>query len=254
MVKIKKKQEDRKIETIENISEESPVVERALCLCFARIHKLIANCQSCGKVICEKEGLPDCLFCHQPIEEIEEDDLIATAYFEKAVYHKEQLLEFQASKIAKKNIIDDQNDWYDLKTNVWEDKAVRKLADEKLEKTQNSEEQQKQFIVYDLDMSSGKVEGRETTADYGNEREQVQKFMEEMENYKKQPKPFIESKINDDVLREAVKNVKQDMDKKREGHVEDAWRPTGSRIVQNDNAYDVLLAFNKNMQAGKNNV
>ena len=104
MVKIKKKQEDKKIEATENLSEESAEIKRSLCLCFARIHKLIANCQSCGKVICEKEGLPDCLFCHQPIEEEEEEDLITTAYFENAVHHKEQLLEFQASKIAKKNI------------------------------------------------------------------------------------------------------------------------------------------------------
>jgi hypothetical protein len=36
---------------------------RKICYCQATIHKLISNCISCGKVVCEQEGEGPCLFC-----------------------------------------------------------------------------------------------------------------------------------------------------------------------------------------------
>lgn len=33
------------------------------CECLAQKHKLINNCISCGRIVCEQEGSGPCLFC-----------------------------------------------------------------------------------------------------------------------------------------------------------------------------------------------
>lgn len=39
------------------------VLGRHPCNCQARVHKLIRNCISCGRVVCEQEGSGPCMFC-----------------------------------------------------------------------------------------------------------------------------------------------------------------------------------------------
>lgn len=36
---------------------------RHSCECLAQKHKLINNCVSCGRIVCEQEGSGPCLFC-----------------------------------------------------------------------------------------------------------------------------------------------------------------------------------------------
>ena len=36
---------------------------RYACECLAQKHKLINNCISCGRIVCEQEGSGPCLFC-----------------------------------------------------------------------------------------------------------------------------------------------------------------------------------------------
>ncbi|KAK9474579.1 uncharacterized protein V1510DRAFT_272234 [Dipodascopsis tothii] len=54
---------------------------RTICNCQAQRHPLLEiapNCLSCGKIICLKEGLGPCTFCHTPLlAQFEYDELIA---------------------------------------------------------------------------------------------------------------------------------------------------------------------------------
>jgi hypothetical protein len=45
---------------------------RYVCDCQARVHKLISNCLSCGRVICELEGPGKCVFCDSFVESKEQ--------------------------------------------------------------------------------------------------------------------------------------------------------------------------------------
>ena len=39
------------------------VAGRKICYCQTTLHRLVNNCVSCGKVVCEQEGEGPCLFC-----------------------------------------------------------------------------------------------------------------------------------------------------------------------------------------------
>ncbi|KAJ6870130.1 hypothetical protein NC652_035903 [Populus alba x Populus x berolinensis] len=43
--------------------EKSFHLQRKPCPCQARQHRLVSNCLSCGKIVCEQEGEGPCRFC-----------------------------------------------------------------------------------------------------------------------------------------------------------------------------------------------
>lgn len=253
-VRRKKEESQQNIKTSNQNEEISENVcsERKICFCFGKIHKLIGNCQSCGKVICSNEGEPDCLFCHNPIFPNDESDLVSDKYFEKAISHQQKLLEFQADVGSKKNIIDDQNDWFEVKHDIWQSTEVRKMAEEKMNQKQIEEKRRKELIVYDIDMKTGKVEGKEVLSDAADEKSQVRNFLEQIDQKSGSNLKFIENEIDDENLRNAVREIKSGLESKKKTEKPDQVKKPLSKIVQNDMCFDVLLEYERVMQQDRN--
>lgn len=233
-------------------SEETPAFQPSFCLCFGQLHKMVTSCQSCGKVICEKEKSDDCLFCHQPLHSMDESSLVANAYFEKAIAAKQRLLDFQEGRQASKNIIDDQSDWYELKHNLWESKEVREKAEEAEARMLRAKEEQERHLTYDIDIRQGTVTGREVVASLGVEKEQVREFMSKVgeKEQQKKDREMTQSVVQELTLQTVITNLKEALQAKgKQGKESKAESHPAAppRVVQNDDAFAVLSEYGKAM-------
>ncbi|CAK6973602.1 activating signal cointegrator 1 [Scomber scombrus] len=119
------------------------------CDCLAQRHKLINNCISCGRIVCEQEGSGPCLFCGSLVCTKEEQEILQRdsnksqklrkklmgdcgerdylphqearmkAGLEKAVQHKEKLLEFDRNSVRRTQVLDDESDYFATESNQW---------------------------------------------------------------------------------------------------------------------------------------
>ncbi|XP_043933424.1 activating signal cointegrator 1 [Protopterus annectens] len=145
---------------------------RHACECLAQKHKLINNCLNCGRIVCEQEGSGPCLFCGQLVCTSEEWEILQrdsnksqklrkklmtdTAAsgiqkdlgsellphqearlkggLEKAIKHKDKLLEFDRTSVSRTKVIDDESDYFSTDSNQWlskqEREALRKREEE----------------------------------------------------------------------------------------------------------------------------
>uniref|UniRef100_A0A8P4G5J8 Activating signal cointegrator 1 n=1 Tax=Dicentrarchus labrax TaxID=13489 RepID=A0A8P4G5J8_DICLA len=137
---------------------------RYACECLAQKHKLINNCISCGHIVCEQEGSGPCLFCGSLVCTREEQEILqrdsnksqklrkklmgdcgerdylphqeATmkAGLEKAVQHKDKLLEYDKNSVRRTQVLDDESDYFATESNQWlspgEREKLRKKEEE----------------------------------------------------------------------------------------------------------------------------
>nr|ACQ57960.1 Activating signal cointegrator 1 [Anoplopoma fimbria] len=122
---------------------------RHACDCLAQKHKLINNCISCGRIVCEQEGSGPCLFCGILVCTREEQEILQRdsnksqklrkklmgdggerdclphqeakmkAGLEKAVQHKEKLLEYDKNSVRRTQVLDDESDYFATESNQW---------------------------------------------------------------------------------------------------------------------------------------
>lgn len=121
---------------------------RHACECLAQKHKLINNCISCGRIVCEQEGSGPCLFCGSLVCTNEEQEILQRdsnksqklrkklmgdgerdylphqeakmkAGLEKAVQHKDKLLEFDRNSVRRTQVLDDESDYFASDSNQW---------------------------------------------------------------------------------------------------------------------------------------
>ncbi|XP_028812545.1 activating signal cointegrator 1 isoform X2 [Denticeps clupeoides] len=122
---------------------------RHACDCLAQKHKLVSNCMACGRIVCEQEGSGPCLFCGSLVctkeemevlqrdsnksqklrkklmgENVERDYLprqeaLLKAGLEKAVQHKDKLLEFDKNSVCRTQVLDDEADYFATHSNQW---------------------------------------------------------------------------------------------------------------------------------------
>lgn len=122
---------------------------RHACECLAQKHKLINNCISCGRIVCEQEGSGPCLFCGSLVCTKEEQEILQRdsnksqklrkklmgdcgerdylphqeammkAGLEKAVQHKDKLLEFDRNSVRRTQVLDDESDYFATESNQW---------------------------------------------------------------------------------------------------------------------------------------
>ncbi|XP_073691804.1 activating signal cointegrator 1 [Garra rufa] len=137
---------------------------RQACECLAQKHRLINNCLSCGRIVCEQEGSGPCLFCGNLVCTTEEQEVLQRdsnksqklrkklmgegtdreylphqearmkAGLEKAVKHKDKLLEFDKNSVKRTQVLDDESDYFATDSNQWlspgEREAIRKREEE----------------------------------------------------------------------------------------------------------------------------
>ncbi|XP_033488714.1 activating signal cointegrator 1 [Epinephelus lanceolatus] len=137
---------------------------RHACDCLAQKHKLINNCISCGRIVCEQEGSGPCLFCGSLVCTREEQEILQRdsnksqklrkklmgdggerdylphqeakmkAGLEKAVQHKDKLLEYDRNSVRRTQVLDDESDYFATDSNQWlspgEREKLRKKEEE----------------------------------------------------------------------------------------------------------------------------
>lgn len=153
------------------------------CICQGSKHKLINNCLRCGRIVCEQEGSGPCLTCKNLVCSKEEQDIITKGTkqseklyiqlmgkgneigniqlspkfqdktgLEKAVEHKNKLLEYDRTVEKRTQVIDDESDYYSLDSNTWlspaERKELKKKEEEIFEKKHRSRKEMK--ITFDF--------------------------------------------------------------------------------------------------------
>ncbi|XP_051919102.1 activating signal cointegrator 1 isoform X2 [Hippocampus zosterae] len=128
---------------------------RHSCECLAQKHRLINNCISCGRIVCEQEGSGPCLFCGSLVCTKEEQEILLRdsnksqklrkklmgdcaerdylahqeaklkAGLEKAVQHKDKLLEYDRTSVKRTQVLDDESDYFATESNQWLSTAER---------------------------------------------------------------------------------------------------------------------------------
>jgi hypothetical protein len=166
--------------------------KRVRCDCMATQHSLINNCLGCGRIVCEKEGEGPCLFCANPVlkpenineyeeqmrllKDMEDDPEIMKSYI-KAVENKNKLIGFDKSDIARKNMIDEDTDWYEIKNDVWQSDAIRTHALNKMIDLEEEEVEAHESFVVAFDMKTGTMKNSKQTVDYKKHRENASNFL-----------------------------------------------------------------------------
>ncbi|XP_023282500.1 activating signal cointegrator 1 [Seriola lalandi dorsalis] len=122
---------------------------RYACECLAQKHKLINNCITCGRIVCEQEGSGPCLFCGKLVCTKEEQEILQRdsnksqklrkklmgdsgdrdylphheakmkAGLEKALQHKDKLLEYDRNSVKRTQVLDDESDYFATESNQW---------------------------------------------------------------------------------------------------------------------------------------
>nr|KAF6488123.1 thyroid hormone receptor interactor 4 [Rousettus aegyptiacus] len=141
------------------------------CDCLGQKHKLINNCLICGRIVCEQEGSGPCLFCGTLVCTREEQDILQRdsnksqkllkklmsgtensgkvdistkdllphqelrfkSGLEKAIKHKDKLLEFDRTSIRRTQVIDDESDYFASDSNQWLSKIERETLQKREE-------------------------------------------------------------------------------------------------------------------------
>jgi Putative zinc finger motif, C2HC5-type. len=104
-----------------------------VCGCFGTVHKPLTNCLHCGRISCEKEGYDYCPFCSFLIEQVKVVPILGEE-FDKAVMHKERLLQFDRENASRTIVYDDQADYFQNSHCTWLTEDERKDALSKEEK------------------------------------------------------------------------------------------------------------------------
>lgn len=136
---------------------------RHSCECQAAKHKLVNNCLQCGRIVCDQEGSGPCLHCGNLVCTQEEQEVLSrgsrkseqlrqrlmkdvgekslphqnsrtNSGLEKAIQHKNKLLNYDKTSVQRTKVIDDESDYFSTDSNQWlshkQREALRKRNEE----------------------------------------------------------------------------------------------------------------------------
>ncbi|KAM6594041.1 hypothetical protein CsatA_001744 [Cannabis sativa] len=129
------------------------------CSCQAHQHRLISNCLSCGKIVCEKEGEGPCSFCGSLVlgkgskyASLDESlPLISDAGAVAEAYAK-RLVDYDRNYAARTTVIDDQSDYYEMEGNNWLSMEEKELLRKKCEEIEEEEKAKQNRVVVTFDL------------------------------------------------------------------------------------------------------
>ncbi|XP_058257232.1 activating signal cointegrator 1 isoform X1 [Hemibagrus wyckioides] len=182
---------------------------RHSCDCLAQKHKLINNCLTCGRIVCEQEGSGPCFFCGSLVCTTEEQEILQRdsnksqklrkkllgdhivsegdkdylphkearmkAGLEKAIQHKDKLLEFDKNSIRRTQVLDDESDYFASDSNQWlspVERATLRKREEELQELRHASRKDRKIT---LDFAGRRVleEGENLTQYYNKYDETV---------------------------------------------------------------------------------
>ncbi|KAJ0248388.1 hypothetical protein HA466_0154930 [Hirschfeldia incana] len=159
-----KKKKGGKVISLAEAAKGSIVFQQGKpCACQARRHRLVSNCLSCGKIVCEQEGEGPCGFCgalvlkegstYAGMEEgftpVSDADVAAEAYAKR-------LVEYDRNSAARTTVIDDQSDYYESEGSKWVSQE-KELLRKKREEIEEAERAKKSKVVMTFDLVGRKV-------------------------------------------------------------------------------------------------
>ncbi|KAM3926160.1 activating signal cointegrator 1 isoform 1-T1 [Leptodactylus fuscus] len=160
------------------------------CECLAQKHKLINNCIACGRIVCEQEGSGPCLFCGNLVCTKEEQDILLRDSnksqklrkkllggaemglkmdllphqemrikegLERAVQHRDKLLEYDKTSVRRTHVIDDESDYFSTDSNQWLSQAERETLRKKEQELQELRHASRLSRKVTLDFAGRKV-------------------------------------------------------------------------------------------------
>ncbi|XP_024972820.1 activating signal cointegrator 1 [Cynara cardunculus var. scolymus] len=160
-----KKKKSGKVISIAEASKGSIIFQQGKpCSCEARRHRLVSNCLSCGKIVCEQEGEGPCSFCgalvlregstYAGLEEefgpLSDAEAAAEAYAKR-------LVDYDRNSAARTTVIDDQSDYYEIEGNSWLSMEEKELLRKKKEEIEEAERANRNKVVISFDLVGRKV-------------------------------------------------------------------------------------------------
>ncbi|KAL3995011.1 putative zinc finger motif C2HC5-type family protein [Acanthocheilonema viteae] len=162
---------------------------RHRCNCQARVHKLIRNCISCGRVVCEQEGSGPCMFCGELVCTREERELLnqqsrksvelynrllgcdndetvnggvfslasVGSALAKAEQYKNKLLTADSNAEMRTHIHDLESDYYNTENNIYLTKAEREAIMARKEELKELRMRQRRALIVDFDLEKASV-------------------------------------------------------------------------------------------------
>lgn len=136
----------------------------APCTCQASRHKLVNNCLSCGKIVCEQEGEGPCNYCGALVLRegstyagldgvtlpVSESEAAAQAF-------KDRLVQFGCTSSQRTTVIDDQSDYFQIDGNAWLSEEEKKSLQRQQQEIELAEEARKKKVVVTIDLLGRKV-------------------------------------------------------------------------------------------------
>ncbi|XP_073508935.1 activating signal cointegrator 1 isoform X2 [Phyllobates terribilis] len=160
------------------------------CECLAQKHKLINNCMTCGRIVCEQEGSGPCLFCGNLVCTKEETDILVrdsnksqklrkkllggaeqglkmdllphqemrlNEGLERAKQHRDKLLEYDKTSVRRTHVIDDESDYFSTDSNQWLSQAERETLRKKEQELQEMRHASRLSRKVTIDFAGRKV-------------------------------------------------------------------------------------------------
>lgn len=169
------------------------------CSCQARSHKLVSNCLSCGKIVCEQEGEGPCQFCgalvlkegsqyaglEQTVPVLTEAEVAAEAYAKR-------LVDYDRNSAARTTVIDDQSDYYEIEGNSWLSKEEKELLIKKKEEIEEAERAKRGKVVMTFDLVGRKVLFNEDEVSEMESRSSILRPTDEREMNRIKPNPTLQ--------------------------------------------------------------
>ncbi|KAF3437707.1 hypothetical protein FNV43_RR20463 [Rhamnella rubrinervis] len=134
------------------------------CSCQARQHKLVSNCLSCGKIVCEQEGEGPCNFCGALVLRegstyagLDEAMPLTSATEAAAEAYAKRLVDYDRNSAARTTVIDDQSDYYEIEGNSWLSMEEKELLRKKQEEVEEAERAKRNKVIVTFDLVGRKV-------------------------------------------------------------------------------------------------
>ncbi|KAL8261348.1 hypothetical protein R6Q59_025397 [Mikania micrantha] len=160
-----KKKKSGKVVSLADASNGSIIFHKGKpCSCEARRHRLVSNCLSCGKIVCEQEGEGPCSFCgalvlkegstyaglEEQVGPMSDAEVAAEAYAKR-------LVDYDRNSAARTTVIDDQSDYYEMEGNTWLSMEEKELLRKKKEEIEEAEHANRSKVVISFDLVGRKV-------------------------------------------------------------------------------------------------
>lgn len=160
-----KKKKGGKVISLAEASRGSIVFQQGKpCACQARRHRLVSNCLSCGKIVCEQEGEGPCNFCgalvlkegstyaglEASLTPLSDAEAAAEAYAKR-------LVEYDRDSASRTTVIDDQSDYYEIEGNSWLSKEEKELIKKKQADIEEAERAKRSKVIVTFDLVGRKV-------------------------------------------------------------------------------------------------